>query len=131
MTPIHALHTHNSVLRKSRSRSCHVLEFKRLYYDCVTLQRYFCFFLSLSVFLKIIEIEEDGKMTILVQVRCLLSETLFFLIFHPSVSAESNNLPEWIILQSSFLNSLNPKIKIWILICCIYSFPTEVVGRSW
>ena len=24
---------------------------------------------------------------------------------------------------------LNPKIKIWILICCPYSFPTEVVGR--
>ena len=24
-----------------------------------------------------------------------------------------------------------PKIKIWILICCLYSFPTEVVGRSW
>ena len=31
--------------------------------------------------------------------------------------------------QSS--NPLNPKIKIWILICCFYSFPTEVVGRSW
>ena len=28
-------------------------------------------------------------------------------------------------------NLLNPKIKIWILICCPYSFPTEVVGRSW
>ena len=28
-------------------------------------------------------------------------------------------------------NPLNPKIKIWILICCSYSFPTEVVGRSW
>ena len=26
---------------------------------------------------------------------------------------------------------LNPKIKIWILICCPHSFPTEVVGRSW
>ena len=29
------------------------------------------------------------------------------------------------------LNPLNPKIKIGILICCPYSFPTEVVGRSW
>ena len=29
------------------------------------------------------------------------------------------------------INPLNPKIKIWILICCPYSFPTEVVGRSW
>ena len=28
------------------------------------------------------------------------------------------------------LNPLNPKIKIWILICCPYSFPTQVVGRS-
>ena len=28
-------------------------------------------------------------------------------------------------------NPLNPKIKIWILICCLYSFPIEVVGRSW
>ena len=25
----------------------------------------------------------------------------------------------------------NPKIKIWILICCPYSFSTEVVRRSW
>ena len=30
-----------------------------------------------------------------------------------------------------FIHDLNPKIKIWILICCPYSFPTEVVGRSW
>ena len=29
------------------------------------------------------------------------------------------------------LDPLNPKIKIWILICSPYSFPTEVVGRSW
>ena len=28
-------------------------------------------------------------------------------------------------------NPLNPKIKIWILICYPYLFPTEVVGRSW
>jgi len=28
-------------------------------------------------------------------------------------------------------NPLNPKIKIWILICCPYTFPTEVVERSW
>ena len=27
-------------------------------------------------------------------------------------------------------NPLNPKIKVRILICCLYSFPTEVVGRS-
>ena len=26
---------------------------------------------------------------------------------------------------------LIPKIKIWILICCPYSFPKEVVGKSW
>ena len=29
------------------------------------------------------------------------------------------------------INPLNPKIKIWILICYPYSFPTEVVGRNW
>ena len=34
-------------------------------------------------------------------------------------------------LGSPFINPLNPKIKIKILICCPYSFPTEVVGRSW
>ena len=28
-------------------------------------------------------------------------------------------------------NPSNPKIKIWILICCPYLFPTEVVGRGW
>ena len=28
-------------------------------------------------------------------------------------------------------NGLNPKIKSWILICCPYSFPTEVVGGNW
>ena len=33
--------------------------------------------------------------------------------------------------QKHVLNPLNAKIKIWILICCPYSFPTEVVGRSW
>ena len=32
---------------------------------------------------------------------------------------------------SHCFNPLNPKIKIWIPICCPYSFPTEVVGRSW
>ena len=31
----------------------------------------------------------------------------------------------------SLVNPLNPKIKIWILICCPYSFPTDVVGRGW
>ena len=36
-----------------------------------------------------------------------------------------------LILITLSLNPLNPKIKIWILICCPYSFPTEVVGRSW
>ena len=30
-----------------------------------------------------------------------------------------------------FFNPLNPKIKSRILICCPYSFPTEVVGRRW
>ena len=28
------------------------------------------------------------------------------------------------------INLLVPKIKIWILICCRYSFPTDAVGRS-
>ena len=38
----------------------------------------------------------------------------------------------WVFPAASyFLTSLNPKIKIWILICCPSSFPTEVVGRSW
>ena len=27
-------------------------------------------------------------------------------------------------------NPLNPKINIWILICCPYSFPIEVVRRE-
>ena len=26
---------------------------------------------------------------------------------------------------------LNPRIKIWILICCPYSFATEALGRNW
>ena len=30
-----------------------------------------------------------------------------------------------------YLKPLTPKIKIWILLCSLYSFPTEVVGRSW
>ena len=34
-------------------------------------------------------------------------------------------------LYALTINPLNPKIQIWILICCPYSFPTEVVGRSW
>ena len=38
---------------------------------------------------------------------------------------------QMILDTDSFFNPLNPKIKIWILICCPYSFPTEVVGRSW
>ena len=40
----------------------------------------------------------------------------------------------WILCESSTIlnfNPLNPKIKSWIFICCTYSFPTEVVGRSW
>ena len=32
---------------------------------------------------------------------------------------------------ATFFNPLSHKIKIWILTCCLYSFPTEVVGRSW
>ena len=35
--------------------------------------------------------------------------------------------------QQTNLKRFNPlkfKIKIWILICCPYSFPTEVVGRN-
>ena len=33
-------------------------------------------------------------------------------------------------LRRSLVNPLNPKIKLSILICCPYSFPTEEVGRS-
>ena len=32
--------------------------------------------------------------------------------------------------QKSRLNPLDPKIKMRILLCCLYSFPAEVVGRS-
>ena len=32
--------------------------------------------------------------------------------------------------QIAPLNPLHPKIKIGILICCLYSFPTEAVGKS-
>ena len=34
-------------------------------------------------------------------------------------------------VYAKYINPLNPKIKIWILIYCRYSFPTKVVGRSW
>ena len=34
-------------------------------------------------------------------------------------------------IEGVLINPFNPKIKIWILIFCPYSFPTEVVGRSW
>ena len=44
------------------------------------------------------------------------------MISHSEVGRKIRRLP---------LNPLNPRIKIWILICCFYSFPTEVVGRSW
>ena len=40
-------------------------------------------------------------------------------------------LPDEYDIYSCFINPWNPKIKIWILICCPHSFPTEVVGRSW
>ena len=37
----------------------------------------------------------------------------------------------WVFPSASYLlNSLNSKIKIWILIYCPYSSPTDVVGRS-
>ena len=32
--------------------------------------------------------------------------------------------------QTPFINPLNPRIKIWIIICCLCPFPKEVVGRS-
>ena len=32
---------------------------------------------------------------------------------------------------ATFFNPLNHKINIWTLICCPYSFPREVVRRSW
>ena len=28
------------------------------------------------------------------------------------------------------INPLNPEVKIWILICCPYLFPTEVIGEK-
>ena len=31
----------------------------------------------------------------------------------------------------AIFNPLHPKIKIWILTCYPYSFPADVVGRSW
>ena len=31
----------------------------------------------------------------------------------------------------TLIKPLNPKTKLWILICCPTSFPTEVVGRSY
>ena len=34
-------------------------------------------------------------------------------------------------LETLAVNPLNPKIKIGNLICCPYSFPTDVVGRGW
>ena len=36
-----------------------------------------------------------------------------------------------VVISKLCANPSNPKIKIWILICCPHSFPTEVVGRSW
>ena len=48
--------------------------------------------------------------------------------WHLSISRIQNGFPiAWLFI----FNPLNPKIKIWILICCTHSFPTEVVGRSW
>ena len=35
----------------------------------------------------------------------------------------------WLLLGLKEL--INPRIKIWILICCPYSIPTEILGRSW
>ena len=63
--------------------------------------------------------------------------SLFFL-----VSGLSHTIPfcsmfcltdfeEWETVHSlPLFNPLNPKIKIKILLCCPYSFTTEVVGRS-
>ena len=42
-----------------------------------------------------------------------------------------NALTSFILWTEVLLNPLNTTIKIWILICCPYSFPTEVVVRSW
>ena len=57
---------------------------------------------------------------------------LNIVLYHPVIVLASA-----VILESCFtlvsalqLNPLNPKIKLSILICCRYSFPTEVVGRS-
>ena len=62
--------------------------------------------------------------------RLLLSRPPFFVpkvddVLHPQIILY---LVDKVV---GFLNPLNPMIQIWVLICCLYSFPTEVVGRSW
>ena len=54
-------------------------------------------------------------------------------ILYSDVEPLSEYCPVMLLLSPAtrILNPLIPKIKIWILICCPYSFPTEVVGRSW
>lgn len=36
-----------------------------------------------------------------------------------------------LVFRGFLVQPFNRKIKIWILISCPYSFPTEVMGRSW
>ena len=67
-------HTHYLVFRKSLSRSYHRLRIERF---LLWLRNFATMRLFFSLFLKIIEIEEDGKMTILVQVRCFFRRHFF------------------------------------------------------
>ena len=54
---------------------------------------------------------------------------VFFFKHKNSVFLFFQTLAFWILAFP--INLLNPKIKIWILICCPYSLPIEVVGRNW
>ena len=60
----------------------------------------------------------------------LLAVKKFWLQGSKQVPSGSPGQVHFLAGQVTF-NPLNPKIKIKILIFCPYSFPTEVVGRSW
>ena len=58
----------------------------------------------------------------------LLENTSVYILKPYQETSESLEESLW---GGKLVNPLNPKIKIFILICCPYSFPTEVVGRGW
>ena len=58
----------------------------------------------------------------------LLNLWLFFMSFVATSSYVIVSRP--CRLSESYLNPLNPKIKIWILICCPYTFLIKAVVRS-